>query len=188
MLLLIDTAGCDFEEEADAESDSKRNEGEAKAALAHAGRLVEAGLPPEAVGIITPYCAQVALLRDMRSTFARGILENVEARVRGLLSACLGANSRCGLNRDLERMTSCTHGRDWPQVSTVDGFQGREKEAIVISMVRVCRTAPANRANDASGPRTPPLKVVSFLHFMPPRRRSGATRSGRLGSSRMRGA
>lgn len=80
VLLLIDTAGCDFEEEADDESDSKRNEGEAKAALAHAARLVEAGLPAESVGVITPYCAQVALLREMRSTFAKGALEKVEAR------------------------------------------------------------------------------------------------------------
>lgn len=80
VLLLIDTAGCDFDEEADAESDSKRNEGEARAALAHAARLVEAGLAPEGIGIITPYCAQVALLREMRTTAAKGTLAAVEAR------------------------------------------------------------------------------------------------------------
>lgn len=36
-----------------------RNEGEAAAALAHAERLIAAGLAPQDIGIITPYSAQV---------------------------------------------------------------------------------------------------------------------------------
>lgn len=43
-----------------------RNAGEARVALAHAQRLIEHGVPASAIGIITPYAAQVALLRSMR--------------------------------------------------------------------------------------------------------------------------
>lgn len=58
-LVLIDTAGCGMEERADEDSDSKRNEGEAAAGLAHARRLAEAGVRTEHIGMITPYNAQV---------------------------------------------------------------------------------------------------------------------------------
>ncbi|XP_039115419.1 DNA-binding protein SMUBP-2 isoform X1 [Dioscorea cayenensis subsp. rotundata] len=95
-LLLIDTAGCDMEEKKD-EEDSTMNEGEAAVAIAHAKRLVESGLHATNIGIITPYAAQVVLLKTLRSK--EGKLKELE-------------------------------------ISTVDGFQGREKEAIVISMVR----------------------------------------------------
>jgi superfamily I DNA and/or RNA helicase len=58
-LLLIDTAGCDFDEQQNEDDDSKHNQGEAQAALAHAERLLAAGLAPTDVGIIAPYSAQV---------------------------------------------------------------------------------------------------------------------------------
>ncbi|XP_058208607.1 uncharacterized protein LOC131321719 isoform X2 [Rhododendron vialii] len=95
-LILIDIAGCDMEEKKD-EEDSTMNEGEAGVAIAHAKRLVESGVQASDIGIITPYAAQVVLLKMMRSK--EGKLKDVE-------------------------------------ISTVDGFQGREKEAIIISMVR----------------------------------------------------
>ncbi|KAI8558991.1 hypothetical protein RHMOL_Rhmol04G0139300 [Rhododendron molle] len=95
-LILIDIAGCDMEEKKD-EEDSTMNEGEAGVAIAHAKRLVESGVQASDIGIITPYAAQVVLLKMLRSK--EGKLKDVE-------------------------------------ISTVDGFQGREKEAIIISMVR----------------------------------------------------
>nr|XP_028948000.1 DNA-binding protein SMUBP-2 isoform X2 [Malus domestica] len=95
-LLLIDTAGCDMEEKKD-EEESTLNEGEADVAIAHAKRLVQSGVQASDIGIITPYAAQVVLLRMLRSNDDK--------------------------LKDLE-------------ISTVDGFQGREKEAIIISMVR----------------------------------------------------
>ena len=101
VLVLIDSAGCDMEEAEpqDGETaESKSNEGEARVALAHAARLVSAGVPAAAIGVISPYSAQVALLREFR-------------REAGDSLAAL-------------------------EVSTVDGFQGREKEAIIISCVR----------------------------------------------------
>ncbi|XP_027350384.1 DNA-binding protein SMUBP-2 isoform X2 [Abrus precatorius] len=85
-LLLIDIAGCDMEEKKD-EEDSTFNEGEAEVTVAHAKRLMQSGVLPSDIGIITPYAAQEDRLKDV-------------------------------------------------EISTVDGFQGREKEAIIISMVR----------------------------------------------------
>ncbi|XP_019053383.1 PREDICTED: DNA-binding protein SMUBP-2 isoform X2 [Nelumbo nucifera] len=95
-LLLVDIAGCDMEEKKD-EEDSTMNEGEAEVAIAHAKRLVESGVRSSDIGIITPYAAQVVLLKMLRSK---------ENKLREM------------------------------EISTVDGFQGREKEAIIISMVR----------------------------------------------------
>ncbi|KAJ6992427.1 hypothetical protein NC653_015727 [Populus alba x Populus x berolinensis] len=95
-LLLVDIAGCDMEEKKD-EEDSTMNEGEAEVAVAHAKRLVQSGVQASDIGIITPYAAQVVLLK---------ILKNNDAKLKDM------------------------------EISTVDGFQGREKEAIIISMVR----------------------------------------------------
>ena len=64
--------------------------------MAHVESLIKAGVPAASIGIITPYNAQVALLKEMRPDRLSGHLE----------------------------------------ISSVDGFQGREKEAIVICMVR----------------------------------------------------
>ncbi len=93
-LWFIDTAGCSFDEEAEDEGESKFNRGEAEAAARHTESLVAAGLAPAAIGVITPYSAQVRFLRE---------------RLSGLGEV---------------------------EIDTVDGFQGREKEAIVISLVR----------------------------------------------------
>ncbi|CAM8883181.1 unnamed protein product [Rhodiola kirilowii] len=95
-LLLIDIAGCDMPEKKD-EEESTLNEGEAEVAIAHAKRLIESGVSASDIGIITPYAAQVVLLKMLRGN--RDILQDLE-------------------------------------ISTVDGFQGREKDAIIISMVR----------------------------------------------------
>ncbi|KAG2432839.1 hypothetical protein HXX76_008572 [Chlamydomonas incerta] len=96
VLMLVDTAGCGFEEQQETEGSSYANSGEAKAVMAHVARLVRMGIPPQHIGIITPYNAQVALLKELRATSVGGALE----------------------------------------ISSVDGFQGREKEAILVSMVR----------------------------------------------------
>lgn len=107
VLLLIDTAGCDNMEEAsggeggramNSSAESKCNEGEARAAMQHVRRLMAAGIKAEDIGVITPYSAQVGLLRELRS--------------------------------------ECGSAAAAVEISTVDGFQGREKEAIVISAVR----------------------------------------------------
>ena len=96
VLLYIDTAGCDMEEENEEDGNSIRNPGEADLVFTHVQALLSAGVGIQDIGIITPYSAQVALLRSIRNEMFK---------------------------QDLE-------------IGTIDGFQGREKEAIIISMVR----------------------------------------------------
>lgn len=89
----IDTAGAGYEEAIESEGESKFNAGEAGLVVRLVSDLLEAGVPPDHIGVIAPYAAQVRLLRS-----------RIEP-------------------------TSL-------EVDTVDGFQGREKEAIVLTMVR----------------------------------------------------
>lgn len=88
----IDTAGASYEEELDDDGNSRRNPQEAHLLVRKTRQLLAAGVPPQQIGIITPYAAQVRLLRDL-------------------------------MGEDVE-------------INSVDGFQGREKEAILISLVR----------------------------------------------------
>jgi superfamily I DNA and/or RNA helicase len=87
----IDTAGAGYDEEE--VNDSRRNPQEAAVVVQQVRALLDSGLVGEQVAVITPYSAQVKLLRDQLS-------------VPGL------------------------------EIDSVDGFQGREKEAVVLSMVR----------------------------------------------------
>lgn len=92
--LWYDTQGGDFPEqvEEDGMDASKYNEREVEVVLEHIHRLREENISLEAIGVVSPYAAQVALLK-----------------------------------KELDPAI---------EVSTIDGFQGREKEIIIISMVR----------------------------------------------------
>ena len=90
----IDTAGASYDEELEADTGSRRNVQEAALAVKKVRALLAAGVTPAQIGVITPYRAQVRLLRDRL------------ADVPGL------------------------------EIDSVDGFQGREKEAIIVSLVR----------------------------------------------------
>ncbi|TAQ89531.1 Nucleoside-triphosphate phosphatase [Chlorociboria aeruginascens] len=105
-LIFFDTQGGDFPEKDEEEDvdkragkgmmgESKSNEMEAILAKRHVRNLVDAGVHPEDIAIVTPYNAQLALMaRSMKEAFP-GI-----------------------------------------ELGSVDGFQGREKEAIIVSLVR----------------------------------------------------
>ncbi|KAK0733922.1 P-loop containing nucleoside triphosphate hydrolase protein [Lasiosphaeria miniovina] len=112
-LIFIDTQGGDFPEknEDDDETasaagaakktsksrligDSKSNEMEAALVRQHVRRLVESGVRPEDIAVVTPYNAQLAILAPLKDAFP-GI-----------------------------------------ELGSVDGFQGREKEAVIVSLVR----------------------------------------------------
>ncbi|KAF2432764.1 DNA helicase [Tothia fuscella] len=107
-LIFYDTQGGDFPEKAEDEEvgkkagagmslgESKSNEGEAAVVKMHVKKLVEAGVKPDDIAVVTPYNAQVALLAKM------------------------------GMKEDFPGL----------ELESVDGFQGREKEAIVVSLVR----------------------------------------------------
>lgn len=98
-LIWYDTQGDEFLESEEAASDkiisSKFNENECLLVKSHIEHLIASNVPQEAIGIISPYRAQVSLLKS-------------------------------------------TISEKFPliEISTVDGFQGREKEVIVLSLVR----------------------------------------------------
>ncbi|KAK8874112.1 DNA helicase [Apiospora arundinis] len=105
-VIFIDTQGGDFPEKSEDEDtgrkssvksllgDSKSNENEAALAKQHVQKLVDAGVKPEDIAVVTPYNAQLALLAPLKEQFP-GI-----------------------------------------ELGSVDGFQGREKEAIIVTLVR----------------------------------------------------
>jgi DNA polymerase III delta prime subunit len=90
----IDTAGASFDEELEEDTGSRRNVQEAGLVVKKVRALLALGVLPAQMGVITPYRAQVRVLRERL------------ADVPGL------------------------------EIDSVDGFQGREKEAIVFSFVR----------------------------------------------------
>ncbi|OJD34225.1 dna-binding protein smubp-2 [Diplodia corticola] len=99
-----DTQGGDFPERTEDEDsgkkssllgDSKSNEMEAALVRLHVGQLVEAGVRPEDIAVVTPYNAQLAALSQVLKEQFPGI-----------------------------------------ELGSVDGFQGREKEAVIVSLVR----------------------------------------------------
>ena len=95
----IDTAGASYDEQIEPDGESRFNLQEALLVAQTVQRLLDAGVPPSGLAVISPYSAQVRLLREQIQP------------------------------PDLE-------------VDSVDGFQGREKEAVIVSLVR------SNRDND----------------------------------------
>jgi ATP-dependent RNA/DNA helicase IGHMBP2 len=85
----IDTAGAGYDEES--VDESYQNPQEAQLIERRVKSLLEAGVAADQIAIITPYSAQVRLLREL---------------ILGI------------------------------EIDSVDGFQGREKEAVLVSLVR----------------------------------------------------
>ncbi|KAJ5989548.1 hypothetical protein N7481_004758 [Penicillium waksmanii] len=103
-LVFWDTQGGDFPEKAEDKEigqkeallgESKSNEMEAMVVARHVDNLVEAGIKPEDIAVITPYNGQLSVLSQMLREKHPGL-----------------------------------------ELGSVDGFQGREKEAVVVSLVR----------------------------------------------------
>jgi len=101
----IDTAGASYDEETEPSGDSRFNPLEAELVVKKVNELIECGLSPGMIAVISPYSAQVKLLRELLS--AQG--------------AVLGAEDGALSNIEID---------------SVDGFQGREKEAVIVSLVR----------------------------------------------------
>lgn len=113
VMMLIDTAGCDMTEDGGGGEEgsaktalSYRNTHEATIVYKHIQQLYSLGLTPDQIGVITPYNGQLECLRDL-------LYENEEG----------------------EDGSSSSEARKL-EIRTVDGFQGGEKEAIIISLVR----------------------------------------------------
>lgn len=95
-LVFIDTAGRGWEEERRQDDPSTSNPGQAQRTSAEVLRLLGRGVPAQDIAVITPYHAQVRLLRELlRQPLAQGL-----------------------------------------DLGTVDSFQGREKEVILVDLVR----------------------------------------------------
>ncbi|HEB52827.1 MAG TPA: hypothetical protein ENI87_06195 [bacterium] len=92
-LCFVDTAGCGHEETVAADEHSKHNEGEAALCARIVTDLLAAGVPADAIAVLTPYHAQAQHLRERLP----------QPRL---------------------------------EIGTVDALQGREKEAVVVSLVR----------------------------------------------------
>ncbi|KAK1636768.1 P-loop containing nucleoside triphosphate hydrolase protein [Colletotrichum phormii] len=106
-LIFIDTQGGDYLERSEDDDkdavkkakfslhgESKSNEMEGALVRQHVQKLVDAGVKPEDIAVVTPYNAQLAILAPLKERFP-GI-----------------------------------------ELGSVDGFQGREKEAVLVSLVR----------------------------------------------------
>ncbi len=93
---LVDTSGTGWEEGLEPESRSTFNRELAERTAGEVRRLLDRGVSAADIAAITPYGAQVRLLRGLlRDALAQGL-----------------------------------------EIGTVDGFQGREKEAVVVDLVR----------------------------------------------------
>jgi len=88
----IDTAGAGYDDMQPRDSNSRCNPEEAAFVVKKVGQLLDANVPAASIAVITPYSAQVELLREQLP--------------------------------------------DVIEIGSVDGFQGREKEAVIISLVR----------------------------------------------------
>src|ERR1700722_16042385 len=104
-IVFYDTIGCDMLEslnddinDSSLDVESRSNEGEARICIRNLKELLVSGLRPDQIAIITPYNAQVSLIKSLLS------------------DGSMDASSL--------------------EIGSVDGFQGREKEAIIFSFVR----------------------------------------------------
>lgn len=92
----IDTAGSDRQEALEPDGESRFNEGEGELVQRKVAQLVEAGVAAAQISVISPYSAQVRLLRErLKSWLEQGL-----------------------------------------EIGSIDGFQGRENEVVIISLVR----------------------------------------------------
>ena len=91
-ITFIDTAGAGYDDMQPPDSDSRCNPEEAALVVKKVQQLLNANVPANSIAVITPYSAQVQLLREQLP--------------------------------------------DAIEIGSVDGFQGREKEAVIISLVR----------------------------------------------------
>lgn len=99
---------------------SKYNVGECLIVLKHVKSLTSSGLTESDIGIISPYSAQVGKLRKL------------------LRSGFIDDEEEIEMMKNLSLSTSTGNPNIFPniEISTVDGFQGREKEVIILSLVR----------------------------------------------------
>lgn len=116
-VLFIDTAGANFDDELEPEGFSKVNPNEARLVVQLVEQLLLSGLAQEEIAVIAPYAAQVRLLRNLIHQSASITGDRTESKTMEAAS------------------TTTVLPATNLEIDTVDGFQGREKEAVIISLV-----------------------------------------------------
>ena len=61
---MVDTTGCEMLEMQTLDEISKANKGEVGLVVSHVESLVESGLDPSEIAVVTPYNLQVELIRS----------------------------------------------------------------------------------------------------------------------------
>jgi hypothetical protein len=145
VLMMIDTANAFMYEDNDntagkddktattgpkKKSTSHRNHNEAELILQHTLYLVKKGIKPSDIGIITPYNGQLELLRATFSPFLSSYFPSTTG------SSSLSSSSSSVATTSLLLAEREKINLDGIEIKTIDGFQGGEKEVILISFVR----------------------------------------------------
>lgn len=117
VLLMVDTSGCImYEGEEDGGGKvSHSNQNEAQIVLLHVLHLISCGVKPSDIGVITPYNGQLEVLR--------GLFHQVD---------CVKMRQACPSSKAWQTIDSL----EGLEIKTIDGFQGGEKECIILSLVR----------------------------------------------------
>jgi regulator of nonsense transcripts 1 len=102
------------------------------------GLMMAGELRAAQIGVVTPYTAQVSLIRN-----------ELQARGRGVLMISASSASAVSNGGHLFWNLQALAGGRAIEVKTVDGFQGREKELIIFSAVRAGRSGSLGFVSDA---------------------------------------
>ena len=107
-LSLVDTVGTHMNESCQDEDDSKSNSGEAAIVSVLLNQLLESGLKPEDIAVISPYAAQVQLINSItpRSICANSVdgFQGGEAEVVILSLVRSNTDGECGFLKDRRRL------------------------------------------------------------------------------------
>jgi len=96
------------------------NEAEVAAVVGHAATLIRSGVDPADIVVISPYTAQVALIE--RALANAAVRQPQLEPLQSDEGSSEEVTSLCGLGQ--------------VDVATVDSYQGREAEAVILSLVR----------------------------------------------------
>jgi hypothetical protein len=136
VLVLLDTADCEMEEQP-SDTGSHRNIREAEVVARQVHLLVKAGVHPSQIGVITPYNAQLDVLKQLLLYPADADTQHQEVDDSASTSNTKKSKSRVAIDEARAKAeVAAESALPGLEIRTVDGFQGGEKECIILSLVR----------------------------------------------------